>query len=495
MSYRVGAFVRVSTDRVQQLTSLKTQVRMFEDFVENKPDWEIQKIYQETESGTKYNKAMKELLQDIENHAIDIILFKDISRLARNCEIAHKVMNRSIEKGIQIVTIDNTVNTLEGKRKSFGFEANRAQDASEETSEKIKNAYQTRMKMGIYMSSTPPFGYRLENQKLFVKNDFSTEVVKRIFDDYLNGKSPAGIAKELTSESVPTPAQVNNRSNATMEWKDTTVRGILKNKHYMGVQIQGQTTSISITTKKRRQVPESEQFIKENAHEAIISKEVFAKVQERMKKRKRNTTPPRKRMFSRIAKCADCGGAMWYRENRKGYVCGTYSKRGREYCSSHKVKEEELVAAIKAHFHTYTSALDKITIKKNLIVKVQSASSQTEKDIHKMKEKIEVIQKRMVKFATLLADGVLDSVTFQAANAKAKEEVSALEEELERLENCQTEHKIDLHDIKEDFIGFLFSGANATDIVHRIVDEVVVKEDGTPVIHFRFSEPEQNKAS
>ncbi|WP_262982914.1 zinc ribbon domain-containing protein [Bacillus atrophaeus] len=76
---------------------------------------------------------------------------------------------------------------------------------------------------------------------------------------------------------------------------------------------------------------------------------MFEQVQsllEQKAKRGQGGTRKRNHLFTNIAYCSDCGKAMHYRINRKGYICGSYAKHGKKACSSHVIKEQLLIEII-----------------------------------------------------------------------------------------------------------------------------------------------------
>ncbi|WP_171051849.1 recombinase family protein [Alteribacter natronophilus] len=494
MSYRVGAFVRVSTDRVEQRASLQNQKEMVQDYIEEK-GWNLEKLYTGPESGTKLNSSMKELLEDIENKNIDVLLVKDLYRLARNAELSHRVKNLADENGVHIVTLNDMVNTMEGKDEWYGLYAIFAQMEAENTSRNIKQILKKKMEDGKYLNSNPPYGYRIENQKLVVKDDYTPSVVRRIFHDYLDGKSPDGMAKELTLEGVPTPAQVNNRKNAGLRWHEKTVKGILTNRHYIGMLVQRQTTTISITTTKRKSMPEEEQIVFDDVHEPIVSKELFQQVKKMMEKRQRNRTAPTHHPFSNLLVCKDCGSGMNYKKNRKGYVCGRYAKYGVNCCKSHLIKEAVLMDIVKRDFMSGMSQMDKEVMKRDFYNKVSYYSKRNEREIENVEGRIEVLKRRKKNLVTMMADGELDRESCQESIKDADKEKAILEEDLKRLQNDQEQNKLDKANIEDNFAEYLFSGSTAIEIIHRVVDKVYIFEDGTQDIHYGFSEPELHNAS
>ncbi|MEC0245648.1 recombinase family protein [Paenibacillus chitinolyticus] len=133
-----------------------------------------------------------------------------------------------------------------------------------------------------------------------------------MFRMYLDGKGFDSIARTLTREGCPTPAQVIGKKNAGLYWQGTSIKKILNNPHYVGDLVQGRQTTVSVTSKVREEVPRDKQIITEDAHNAIISREDFEVVQQYMEGRKRQQAKPKakKHLFTNYLFCADCGKAL-----------------------------------------------------------------------------------------------------------------------------------------------------------------------------------------
>jgi hypothetical protein len=88
---RCAVYVRVSTDRDEQKTSLDNQKSLFFNFI-GQQGWDLYDFYVDVESRTTDNRAgFKKLIKDAENKKFDCILAKELSRLARNGELAYKI--------------------------------------------------------------------------------------------------------------------------------------------------------------------------------------------------------------------------------------------------------------------------------------------------------------------------------------------------------------------------------------------------------------------
>lgn len=84
---RVAAYCRVSTGSEEQLTSYKTQMKVYTEMIAENTDWEFAGLYaDEGISGTRADKRPQftKMIRDCMNGKIDLIITKSVSRFARN---------------------------------------------------------------------------------------------------------------------------------------------------------------------------------------------------------------------------------------------------------------------------------------------------------------------------------------------------------------------------------------------------------------------------
>lgn len=120
---RRAIVVRVSTGRIEQETSLENQKRMFYRFVADH-GWDIYDFYVDQKSGTtEKREGLQRLFKDGINGNYDIILAKELSRLARNVPLAYKIRDMVELQNLELITLDGAINTIEKKGNMFGLYA------------------------------------------------------------------------------------------------------------------------------------------------------------------------------------------------------------------------------------------------------------------------------------------------------------------------------------------------------------------------------------
>ncbi|WP_227940008.1 recombinase family protein [Alkalihalobacillus deserti] len=317
---RCAVYIRVSTDKEEQKASLKYQKELFYRYIEEK-GWDIYEFYMDVQTGTTGKRInLQKMIEEDQAKKFDIILAKELSRLAHNGELSYKIKNLCESHGIHIITLDNAINTLIGNTNMFGLYAWMYEQESQNTSNRVKETIRTRAKKGLFKSSNPQYGYEVREGTLYVRDDNTSSIVKRIFEEYLAGSGRQSIPRRLYNKDISTPADLAGKKNAGDKWNDLTIKLILTNPHYVGDLVQNRSTTVSVTSKKRRQVERGNQIIVKDTHEAIIPRDVFDAVQQQLKIRTKFITAPKKHLFTNVLFCYDCGKGMWYRSNRKGYV-------------------------------------------------------------------------------------------------------------------------------------------------------------------------------
>lgn len=250
---KCAIYIKVSTDRDEQKDSLENQKMFFLNYIAEK-NYSLYKIYTDIASGTsiKNRVAFLELIEDVKKHNIDLILTKEISRLRRSVVDTGNFYELCKDNNVNLITFNNGINTLTNETQYISLYCTLAQIESENTSSRIKLALESIAKSGKFKGSIAPYGYFIENKNLKIKNDYTPDIVKRIFKEYCEGKGVDTIARHLTRDNIPTPAQVANKSNAGTFGTGRTVQLILQNRNYTGDLTQCKSYVTSIRTKKRK---------------------------------------------------------------------------------------------------------------------------------------------------------------------------------------------------------------------------------------------------
>ncbi|MBF0714935.1 recombinase family protein [Gemelliphila palaticanis] len=269
---RVAAYARVSHTYLKN--SLSNQVSYYNTIIQNNPEWELKGIYiDEAISGRNTNKRREyqRLIKDCEKGEIDIILTKSISRFGRNTiELLKtirelkllKVSVRFEKENIDTLTTDGEL--------LLTLLSTLAEEESKSISDNIKWKVKKSFEQGIPYIKQDMYGYRFKNTKYEVERK-EAKIIKQIYDWYIEGLSPTMISRKL-NDIGETTRKGNKFSRAI-------IHNILSQETYTGKLILQKTyhdieKGFSVINKGKRTM-----YIVENAHESIITQEIFDRVQ------------------------------------------------------------------------------------------------------------------------------------------------------------------------------------------------------------------------
>ena len=363
--YIVGMYVRLSRDdeRAGESLSIENQKAILSEYIETQ-GWTLHDIYVDDGiSGTTFERpGVQRLLEDAKQGVINTILVKDMSRFGRNYIMVGQYLDYVFPTfGIRFVALSDNIDTE--NRDTPAMDMMPITNVFNEwwaatTSKKLRAVRIKNAKEGKTGMSHAPYGYILgTNEKRTLQiNPETAPIVRRIFEMRASGMTPRKIADVLNAEKVLTPNDyriattgINGVRNPSHLWHTTVLRTLLSNQAYIGNLVQHKSTTISDKNHKWQRRPEEEWIVVENAHEAIIPRDLWDKVKEveQAVGHGKHTARGFMHPLSGLMLCADCGAKMrlgWNttyvkrlgRENTYfNFNCGTKSRMGSSACFSH----------------------------------------------------------------------------------------------------------------------------------------------------------------
>ncbi len=401
-------------------------------------------------SGTNFDRpSFQRMIEDIEAGKINCVVTKDLSRLGRNYIMTGQYTELYFPShNVRYIAIDDGVDSEKGESEIAPFKNIINEWVARDTSRKVKSAFKTKFAEGAYYGAYAPLGYKKHPDikgKLLVDEE-TKWIVEKIFSLAYQGYGSAKITKILREEKVPTASWLNFTRYGTFahifegkpeskryewtiahvnakitkilreekvptaswlnftrygtfahifegkpeskryEWTIAHVKAILKSEVYIGNSVHNRQSTVSFKSKKKVRKPKSEWFRVENTHEPIIDKEVFYRVQEQIKSRRRQTKEKATPIFAGLVKCADCGWSMRFATNKANktpysyYSCSFYGQFGKGYCSMHYIRYDVLYQAVLERLQYWAKAVQQDEEKVlNKIQKVGNAERVREK--------------------------------------------------------------------------------------------------------------------
>lgn len=365
---RVCAYARVSANNEDMLHSLGTQVSYYMDYIKSHIGWEFVEVFHDKPTtGTKEDRP--EFLRMIEmcrRGEIDMIITKSISRFARNALTTLTYTRELKSLGVDVYFENQHTHTMtaEGEMLLSLFAA-LAQEESRAVSENCKWRIRTGFEKG-QMTNFRILGYDWVDHQLHI-NKKEAEVVKRIFNEYLEGKGLQAIANGLNKDGI--------RSKDGNEFGYTSIRRILTNEKYVGdLILQKWYIDNHLSKKKKQNKGEKDRFFIEDNHEPIIDRETFGLVQKTLEERGKHVPKTKSAPceFTSLLTCDKCGKHYRRKVNSKKVVwmCPTYSQKGKSACDSHMIRDDilketsaKILGIPEFNEEVFKKKVDRITVK------------------------------------------------------------------------------------------------------------------------------------
>ena len=372
--YDADVYLRLSKEDgdKEESDSITNQRELILEFLKSKEDIRIHAVrVDDGYSGVNFERpAFRQMLEDIKTGKVNCVVTKDLSRFGRN----HIEVGKYIEKifpylGVRFIAINDNYDSLTNDAQTNNIIIpfkNLINDAyCRDISIKIRSNLEVKRKKGDFVGPFAPYGYQKseEDKNKLEIDEEAAEVVRSIFQMYLQGSNAYKIAEKLNKKNILTPMDYKKengsafytgfKKNLKSQWTHMHVLRILGNPVYTGTLVQGKETTPNYKVKKKVKRDQSKWSQVENAHEAIIPTVDFQNAQEQLQMDTRTGTEKEKVYYlSGVVKCGDCGANMVRKTVPSGkrkfiyYVCGNH-KGNKNICSSHSINAEALEESVR----------------------------------------------------------------------------------------------------------------------------------------------------
>ena len=455
---KAGLYIRVSTlEQAREGYSIGAQTERLEAYAKAK-GYVVHDTYTDAgESGGKLERPeLQRLIRDIKNKRLDTVVVLKLDRLSRSQrDTLHLIQDVFLPNGVEFISVNESFDTSS----SFGIAmigilSVFAELERSTITERLEMGRVERAKAGYYHGggNYDPVGYDYINGELII-NEYEAEIVKELFDLYVNGNSMNTTAMKLREKY---PDRIKSF---------TIVKDALQKVLYIGkVQFNGE--------------------VYDGLHEPIISEEVFHEAQKKRKERAQGAGWTNKRKGLLVGKiyCAHCG-ARYYREvtgSRKyryvNYVCRSTDRRKANKnmikdrnCKNKRWREEELDNLVLEQLKKIDYG--EIEKDKPKLIDYASMVEQTDKEIE-----------RLVKlYASSKIDVTLLNKLSSELNTKRETLLQKQDEQEMKLEE-------DDNRVACSMIGFDWENADKNELMHTVdtlVDRIDL-EDTTVTICYNF---------
>ena len=497
--WNAGLYIRLSREDGDKLESesVATQKAILEHFIAEHPTINLYDYYiDDGWSGTDFERPeFQRMMADITTKKINCVIVKDLSRFGRNYVEAGKYLETVFPLfKIRFISvndmIDGTENPSSVNNIIVPFKNIINDEYCRDISMKVRSALDIRRRQGKFIGSFAAYGYKKDenDHNRLIVDENAAEIVRLIYNKFIDGYSIIGIARELNEQGVPNPSSYKKLKSGSGLWNDSTVRRILTNQLYIGNLVQKKNEVISYKIHVSKAVESKNRIVVENTHEPIISKGDYYKVQSLLKRDTRSS--PNKGKLSTLSgfvKCADCGRAMQKRTVKQGckiyeyYVCSSYKKN--HMCSKHAIRIEVLEEAIITFLNRYIKLavdFDRLNDKINKELINSDRTKRLNALIAAKRQEMEKANKILVDIYPDYKSGLIGREQYLALKEKYENLASKSEEEIKRLE--EELKTFDLKDYANGFISSFkkYNGIDklTRDMVVELIENILIHESG-----------------
>ena len=505
MKLRVVYYARVSTDKDDQLNSLENQQNYFEEMINENKNWVFCGGYvDEGISGTAVKNRVQflKMIEDATLGKIDLILTKEISRFSRNTVDSIKYTEYLLKNGVIVYFLSDNLNTIqEDAEFRLTIMSSLAQDEVRKLSERVKFAINRMIKDRKLIGGNLT-GYYKKNGRYEI-NPKEAPIITYLFETYITGT--VGLKK--IGEDLALMGYLNRNGDV---YSQTALAKFLTNPRYKGFYTARLTEIEDYKTHKKIKVPKERQIIeKDDRIPAIVSEELWDKVNDLYEKRKKSSARHvlntdkslTSYKYSCLIYCKNCGSIYIRtggsnRVDNPTWCCKKYKKEGVSVCESPIIREEYLDKIFIDLF------IDFIGNKKdylNMIMKeyenvILNYNFNDDKD--RINKQILIIEKQKDKLLDLSLKGIIDDSLFKKRNDKFNYDITILQNKLEKLNNsCLGLNELEdkLNKIREIILKKINIKEQLPNLIRILIDKIEVEKIDNNrkyiklIIYFKFN--------
>ena len=484
-------YERLSRDdeMVGDSNSIVNQKKMLEDYAKQNGYTNIEHFTDDGYSGGSFDRPdWKRMVAGIEDGSIGTVIVKDMSRIGRDyLQVGFYTEVMFKEKEVHFIAIANGVDNQKRESSEFAPFLNIMNEwYIRDSSRKVTTVLRARGMEGKHTTNNAIYGYRKseEDKNQWVIDEEAAEVVRRIYRMSLEGKGPYEIARILSEEQIERPSyylakrglgtcRSNNNTATPYVWRGATVSDILSKPEYMGHTVNFRSYKESYKDKRAKKTPKEDWVIFKNTQEAIVSEEMWNKVQGLRKTARRTDTVGEANPFTGLLYCADCGAKMYNhrggagrarnwkgelngkrRPDRDEYNCSTYNLSRQSYdkqCSQHYIRTEVVRKLVLETIKAVSDYV--ITNEEKFINRIYSSSRDKQKEsIKSLKRKIAQDTKRVNELNMLMKKLYEDNISGKLSDKRFEFMLSEFENEQDTLEISMENAKAEIEKYESDTV-------------------------------------------
>lgn len=407
----------------------------------------VSEIYQEIVSGETIaaRPMMQQLLQEVSEGKWTGVIVMEVERLARGDTMDQGLVSQTFKySGTKIITplkIYDPANEFDEEYFEFGLFMSRREYVT--TNRRLQRGRAASAREGKFVGSIAPYGYKrkkIENDKGYTLEIVpeQAEVVKLIFDLYVNGDEQDGTRRRLGMQALAHRLNELNIPPIRHDyWQKESVKDIITNPTYAGLIRWGYRKVKKTVTpqgkKSSRPISLDENCIlAEGLHEAIISKETFDRAQELLAEQ-----PPApvgykneiKNPLCGLIICEKCGRKMVFRRgtDKKPDYIKCHARECTMVSTPYYLVEDRILSILRDWANDYTVVLRDIGIKTDANIADYEALSS------KLTQELTALEKQQRTIYELVERGMYTDEEFKERISEVKKRIEDTKNSLKKL--------------------------------------------------------------
>ena len=522
--WRAALYIRLSKEDelAGESNSISSQREILREHLKQHPDIVEYDCYiDDGWTGTNFDRpGFNRMMQDIYDGNVNCVIVKDLSRFGRNYSKGGELLTSEFVKlGVRFISTNNYYDSLSSIASTatgcitLGITNVINESVSATTSANVRATLNINRQQGKFIGSFACYGYQKdpEDHHHLIIDSEAAQVVRMIYQKFIEGRSIIGIAKDLNELGIPNPTAYKALKSANYRhpsgkrndglWLDSSIRRILTNEMYIGNMVQGKNKIISYKDQVARACPKEDWYIVPNTHEAIIDPSVFQKAQSLFCRQIRHSPATNETyLLSGLVRCGDCQRIMNMKTNIhpygtfRYYRCATRRKMKVSGCSNHTIRMDKLEQAV----FVYIQSIVALAVETDELIQKIKSSNHSKNEITYLEKTLSSQQSERDKCLAMMLDlypdwksGILTKEEYLALKTSMQEKIDSLNQGIEKLEASVADLRNN-HQADNEFISHFKQYKNfqclTRPMVTSLIDSIDVYEGNRIQINLKFQD-------
>ena len=471
---------------------MENQVAFFETYIQKNTNWTFIGGYvDEGISGTTSSRRENfiKMIEDGKQKKFDLLITKEVSRFSRDTIDSLLYTRKLLEYDVCVYFLsDNIITASNDGELRLTIMSSMAQDEVRKISERTKFGFKRALEKGTVLGNDNIWGYKKNKGKLIIDEE-EAPLIRNVFNIYANNNK---IGLKKLSMLLNEQGYCNHNGNAI---HPNTLKRIIQNPKYKGYYTGGLSTVVDYRSKKRNFYDIAEWKIYKDYEKVppIVSEELWEKANQKLLSRSKKSA-----MYQKHQTAYPLSGKLYCDKHKCGFVrkikhyknkkdviywyCSNFHKTGKKDCTPACFNEQDLYAVFLSIFKTYEIYKEEIA---NELLSFYTSFSKTSDILvqeSKLKNELEILQKKKDKLLDLVLDGLLTKFDLSNKKTFIEKQINQVQSKLKELEytKVKMQKQKQYHKkLKESILKELeISSGNLENYIEVLLDKIIVLEKG-----------------